>query len=204
MLTFRIYIKWLKWENLNFSEYWNWVGVWRTSSLLGGNEHWGNQDRCPNRGTKRPWSIEGKVWIENAKTPENWERSPNRERSPRLSRGRGLRRGLGELPENVRKFIYLKPCNLVYSWSENLSFRIVSDPGIWWKWEGSHFDLIQIQLSVFGNGAISGIYPGFRSRGCWLNPGGVIRSRSQPITARSGERCEIDGTGPTRAIILWG
>ena len=55
--------------------------------------------------------------------------------------------------------------------AKNLSFSLVADPGIRWKWEGSHIDPIQIQLSVFGNGTILGIYPGFWSRWCWLNPG---------------------------------
>ena len=37
-----------------------------------------------------------------------------------------------------------------------------------------------------------GIYPGFRSRWCWLNPGGVTKYLSQPITSRgSGEHCKL-------------
>ena len=37
-----------------------------------------------------------------------------------------------------------------------------------------------------------GIYPGFQYRGCWLNPSGVTKSRSQPITSRgSWEHFEL-------------
>ena len=50
--------------------------------------------------------------------PEIWGLSPNRGRSPRLSGREGSVSPSPEFFENS----YRKPCNLVYSWSENLSF----------------------------------------------------------------------------------
>ena len=111
-------------RKFKFVEYRNWVWVWRTLSLWGGNQH----------GESMGNEYWGRSLNRRRETPENWERSPNRGRSPRLSRGRGLRMGPGEPPGNFRKFIILNPCNLVYSWSENLFFA-VADPGIWWRWE---------------------------------------------------------------------
>ena len=60
-----------------------------------------------------------------AQAPENWGRNPNRRRSPRsqrLSGGRSLRRRWVSPPQKNFKKAYLKPCILVYSWSENLYF----------------------------------------------------------------------------------
>ena len=80
--------------------------------------------------------IEGEARIDDAKRPRIEDEAPNRGRSPRFSGGRGLGRGLGEPPpQTILENSYLKPCNLVYSWGENLSFKFsVADSWIYQTW----------------------------------------------------------------------
>ena len=80
-------------------------GQWRSLEVeMGGGKNW---RRNPNR-------------VREA--PDNWGRSSNRRRSPRFSKGRGLGRegARWAFPQKILETSYLKPCNLVYSWSENL------------------------------------------------------------------------------------
>ena len=101
----------------------------------------------------------GQSLNQRGETLENWERISNRGRIKPEIEQRELREGSEEgarwAPGHLIKFIFLNPGNLVYSWSEKLSFRssgsryVFDEDG-----SGSHFDPIQIQLGVFGNGAI--------------------------------------------------
>ena len=98
------------------SMFWGWIdGEARTECA---KCPWGVLRANPNQKREAAEEYWGRSQNQGHKAPENWGQSPIRGRSPRLS-GEGS--GDRAPPQKIFENSHLKLCNLVYSWSENLT-----------------------------------------------------------------------------------